>query len=134
MATKRLKLEDFIAPTLLDEPTKLFITLDGKKTKEYLLIIGSTHPDLKRPIASYGVNINKLKKECNDIKDEIDKVIEFSEGEKQVNKDLASKMVVGWSLGDFDASLLDSLLKDNEALVSGIQAHSFTVGNYIKKK
>ncbi len=39
MTTKKLTLEDFIAPALSDEPTKLFIHLDGKETKEYLNVI-----------------------------------------------------------------------------------------------
>ena len=134
MATKKLTLEDFIAPALSDEPTKLFIHLDGKETKEYLNVICSSHGALKRPLMKYGIEANKLKTKCESIKDDIDKAIAFSEGEEPINKELASKMVVGWSLGVFNSDLLDKLLTGNEKLVQGIQVQSFTVEAYIKKK
>lgn len=134
MTTKKLKLEDFLAPALSDEPTKLFIQLNGKATKEYLLVICSNHKDLKRPLMQYGLESNKLKTKVKDIEDEVDRLVEYAEGEKTIDQVLSAKMVVGWSLGTFNDALINKLLDGNNALVKGIQAQSYTAADYIKKK
>ncbi len=131
---KKLTLDDFIVPTLTDKPSKLLMTLDGNETVEFLQVISATHADLRRPLMKYGLAINKLKDSCKPIEDEVDRIVTFSEGEEKLEKELAFHMTAGWSLGEFNAQLLNKLLNNNKGIVKGIIIQSYTASDYTTKK
>lgn len=133
-AVKKLTLQDFLMPTLSDEPTKLMLIKDGKETDQYLEVISAAHKKLKRAKMKYGMANNKLLEQAREIESVLEQNVFYTEEKLNIDTDYALELVTGWSLGEFDMQLLESLLRDNDVLVSAIIARAHDTEAYTVKK
>lgn len=134
MTDKKLTLQDFLMPTLSDEPTKLLLIKGGKATAEYLEVVSAAHKKLKRAKMKYGMAHNAILEKARAIEDTLDQNVYYTEEKLAIDTDYALELVAGWSLGEFTQSAVESLLRDNSVLVDAIIARANDTEQYTVKK
>ena len=127
-------LSKYLHATLQDEPTKLLLSQGDEKTKDFLMVLGSESPRLKRAFAVYGYELNKAQEELKSESMSVEKVLKSTEATVWIDRYLAVEMVTGWSFGEFSKSDLTELLTQNKQLVKAIHARSFDAGQYTSGK
>ncbi|MDB4261686.1 hypothetical protein N9878_02330 [bacterium] len=124
----KLTYKDFLAETLSDKPSQLFLSGTDGVTDFYLDVLGEKNPALKRAIIDYSLKEQDVYKSASDIKDRVERVIYVQDSLIPIRKELALNMVTG---GNFEDHLM---VLDNPINCDAVIARSYDASNYAVKK
>ena len=134
MAKKAYKLEDFFTNTLAETPAKMPLLHGKVDTGQYLFVLGSNSPKLKRPIIKYRNDYSKVLEESKSIEDKIDRELFIAEKTEELDLELASAMTSGTSFSESDKEQAIKILSENTGLSNSVIAFSFDNEKYLAKK
>lgn len=124
-------IDKFFTATLHNKPAKMVLMQGGGDTGEFLLVLGSESPKLKRSLIAYRIGYKKLADEVATITDDIEKEVISEEKSNELDIALACDMVTGSSFkGKPD---IKRLLTENKTLSKSVIEFSVENTNYLKK-
>lgn len=131
---KTYSIEDFFTKTISEKGTKMALLLDGDDTGCYLMVKGIESRSVQRARVVAQVRYAEAVESSDLITDKIEKEISARQSKEVTEIELAMSLVVGWSFGEFNETLLKQLLSENQGLSIAVIAHATTPSNYLKKK
>ena len=123
----KLTYKDFLAETLSDKPSKLFLSNADGVTDLCLNVLGASNPILKRATITYGLAEQEVYTEARKL-DKVDLVLYVDEHLPPHRKALAEAMVTGGNFDDYIKVL------ENPVNVDAVIARSYDASNYTAKK
>ena len=124
----KLTYKDFLAETLSDKPSKLFLSNADGISEFYLEVLSEKHPDIKRDIIAYGISEQEVYAEASKMTDKVDRVIFVQDSLLPLRKTLAKAMVTG---GNFDNH---TEVLDNPINCDAVIARAYDSAEYAAKK